>query len=765
MKHLPCLEQPETCYLAVHHHYDDDDDDDDGSGGCVVARTPRLRRNGDHLRDDSKHGGVRASRDARSRELLVMEPVYDDDGDDDDEKGEGGDDDDDLKLEHEQGNEDADATAADDDAHPEVLVRYRLRSAERPSRWLTCDPERGTVGFAKRRHRTKKRPSRRERDGEEETEFVDRTVWTFREEEDGGTTVYHASPNDPRRRTWALTLSLPARDENDESVPLVENDDDRTDLPVVLLDSSTSKIVTTWSIERGNGELCFVSLATDGDNDEDGPRSRARRHLRCDLTGKLSLASSPRGWEVWRFTTVRTSRRSGAEHGRRHRRVVRVTSWAHSTFALCSDATGRVLTLRADDAARARRAAPSDPAAFCRGWDEWTVSVTAGRRGTVLTSTRHGRVLRVSSTDGKLFTGPPAPDESTRDAHDGNWDLESAHRQTYDLYLQRRGDHVGKRLTAQAPLLSLPSPAAMFSLWRRKREDDSATGDATPAPAPPVVALTKNPIPKEADRWRVVVTAVEREAVVIALFSLARERYLASDEDGRIFLSSQVMDPDASWYLREAATAATTTMVSEHNHDVDEEEEEEETIDFEHREEEKQESSSSAADDEKDLSALLDRHDEPRSSDDASLSSSLASGHVLLSKAHPGRCLDCDERGALVTTLDDASMSPSPLWRLAPRLPRRVDASKIRTVALASAAAAATTVALPFAAAGALGAAGVAEASIVAEAVLGTAVAAEALASVVVVGTTARALLRSERACVGRGGAADAPPLCAWREW
>ena len=75
-------------------------------------------------------------------------------------------------------------------------------------------------------------------------------------------------------------------------------------------------------------------------------------------------------------------------------------------------------------------------------------------------------------------------------------------------------------------------------------------------------------------------------------------------------------------------------------------------------------------------------------------------------------------------------------WRLEPCMPRAVSSKKIKTFAIGTAAAVATTVAMPFAVAGVVGLIG-AEVGILADIVIVGLTGAEAIASVGVIGTTA----------------------------
>lgn len=96
--------------------------------------------------------------------------------------------------------------------------------------------------------------------------------------------------------------------------------------------------------------------------------------------------------------------------------------------------------------------------------------------------------------------------------------------------------------------------------------------------------------------------------------------------------------------------------------------------------------------------------------------------------------------GTLCTTLEGDGERES--WRFEPVMPRAVSGGKIKTFAIGTAAAVATTVAMPFAVAGVVGLIG-AEVGILADIVIVGLTSAEAIASVGVVGTTAALVFKA----------------------
>ncbi len=86
---------------------------------------------------------------------------------------------------------------------------------------------------------------------------------------------------------------------------------------------------TLWTIECVTGELCFMTNAN--------PTLRAHSpsphvNVRCDMAGLLSLSDHTKGWEVFRFMDAS------------YDGYVKISSWMHSQWLLCSTKDGRVMT-------------------------------------------------------------------------------------------------------------------------------------------------------------------------------------------------------------------------------------------------------------------------------------------------------------------------------------------------------------------------------------------------------------------------------------
>ncbi len=141
-----------------------------------------------------------------------------------------------------------------------------------------------------------------------------------------------------------------------------------------------------WHIELLSGELCFLS----------SPAQNKR--LSCHpWSGKLSMSSNWKGWEVWRLI----------EAGNGH---VRISNWTHQDKFLCSDGNGTVWTT--DN--------------HIGSWETWDVERTPdGSNGVVLRSVSHGRFLKAAVDGSPVSTSP------TFDGMSTTWQTDAGHGQSF----------------------------------------------------------------------------------------------------------------------------------------------------------------------------------------------------------------------------------------------------------------------------------------------------------------------------------------------
>jgi hypothetical protein len=132
-------------------------------------------------------------------------------------------------------------------------------------------------------------------------------------------------------------------------------------------------ITILWDIECVTGELCFISNP-----------SMDSRHLRCDMAGLLTLTDSCKGWEVFRLME--------AGHG-----YVKISSWMHSQWLLCSTADGTVTTCSH---------AESFLQDNLKGCPKWAIEKAPDdREGVIIRNKSYGRLLSIQ--EGVLKTYDP----------------------------------------------------------------------------------------------------------------------------------------------------------------------------------------------------------------------------------------------------------------------------------------------------------------------------------------------------------------------
>ena len=154
----------------------------------------------------------------------------------------------------------------------------------------------------------------------------------------------------------------------------------------------------SWNIELVTGELCFMSAPS------------IQKQMRCDMMGRLTLTSTAKGWEVFRFIE------SGGGK-------LRICSWMHSQHFLCCDPEdGAVITCGAS------RIVDEGPEI---GMDEWYVEKAPGRyasEGVVIrsASSKHLGDFLCHTEEG-VFTSVHFDEEASV------WHLNAGHSQKYSL--------------------------------------------------------------------------------------------------------------------------------------------------------------------------------------------------------------------------------------------------------------------------------------------------------------------------------------------
>jgi hypothetical protein len=301
---------------------------------------------------------------------------------------------------------------------------------------------------------------------------------------------------------------------------------------------------------------------------------------------------------------------------------IRLSSFAHANIFLSSDPNGNVSTT-------------SDI-----GPDtNWMVEKAPnGLFGMILISAVTGRVLRYN-LDTETFTMIPRLfiDESCV------FDFSSAHQSTYYFITK---DKTGRKLEAS------------------KRR------------------LTTRKLPGKllSEEWKIEET---NKFGVVRLYSNAKEQYLASDDDGQVFLEDI---PTKNRFVHHQSNARRLWTIEERD-----------------------------------------------------------GGFIVLSKATQ-RVLVAPNEGPIKTVPSGTIVKGSTRWMLEPRMPRQVNKEKMTAIGAAVGIGVATTVATPFIIAGAVGILGVAQVGIVGQVAIGGIRAAEALSTITRVTCTSSQLVKSQSA-------------------
>eukprot|EP00980_Cylindrotheca_fusiformis_P010828 scaffold2447_cov110-Cylindrotheca_fusiformis.AAC.10 len=170
-----------------------------------------------------------------------------------------------------------------------------------------------------------------------------------------------------------------------------------------------------WNVECSTGELCFLSNHSFSSQIQD---NKPPKQLRCDMAGMLSMDTNRKGWEVFRFME------SG--HG-----FVKISSWMHSQWLLCSTKDGKVSTCSHAESFRDYRPPEIKGNEKGEGEEEkkeekenenkptedssykccnWAIEKSPNGDGVIIRSKTHGRLLSIFN-NGELRTYDPSDDE------------------------------------------------------------------------------------------------------------------------------------------------------------------------------------------------------------------------------------------------------------------------------------------------------------------------------------------------------------------
>ena len=149
-----------------------------------------------------------------------------------------------------------------------------------------------------------------------------------------------------------------------------------------------------WTIECVTGELGFLSNKT------------LDSRVRCDMAGLLTLSDNWKGWEVFRLME--------ASHG-----YVKISSWMHSQWLLCSFSDGRVGTCSHAESFKDHRPEQDEEETVYESGQghkcsKWAIEKSPTGNGIIIRSKTHGRFLCVRD-NGELRTYHPSDKDKPKD--------------------------------------------------------------------------------------------------------------------------------------------------------------------------------------------------------------------------------------------------------------------------------------------------------------------------------------------------------------
>lgn len=208
---------------------------------------------------------------------------------------------------------------------------------------------------------------------------------------------------------------------------------------VFASDFTHGTIAILWRIECVTGELCFLS------------NPLLNQRIRCDLAGLATLSQNWKGWEVFRFME--------ANHG-----YVKIASWMHSQWLLCSTVEGTVTTCSHADSLL-----EENSKGIC---SKWAIEKSTSGNGVIIRSKTHGRLLSVKEGSLKTYHHND-DDENLPITNAGNQQAISEHG---DASGSKAGGETTASTQTQVPPFSQGDHAAAAAMpsksnwWSNRRE-------------------------------------------------------------------------------------------------------------------------------------------------------------------------------------------------------------------------------------------------------------------------------------------------------
>lgn len=500
----------------------------------------------------------------------------------------------------------------------------------------------------------------------------------------------------------------------------------------------------TWDVECSTGELCFLS----------NPTLNCR--LRCDMAGLITLTDAWKGWEVFRFME--------ASHG-----YVKISSWMHSQWLLCSKKDGSVTTcLMAESFAMDH----DENSKLCSKWAiEKAPAQLPGSNdmsphdGVILRSKSFNTLLCIKNGELKMYNpnneetdsnndevniAPLSLDNNNNDNSEkasgkgagGRWKSMRSSFTSMSQQLTSKAASLRNSTSTFASAIKTVTPAET-TIWQLEaahsqtyyfasspvlvEDADGKTSMSQPpksiGPFPYVTpnlrktdkiqfqkgeSLEADELATKNDNTNDDTTA--STTTTIKLYNIDQKQYIACSSTGTIVLVPQRDDPSTDWTMEKPQFQHGGSVFRNKLHNM-----------YLSYEEESVTSGEATA--------------------ESSSSNSGGGGH-----GHHFANLFGDSNQNMPKLIGSEFMGEREVWRLEPCMPRAVSSEKIATFAIGTGIAVGTTIAMPFALAGVgavMGALG-AEVGIVANVIFAGLTGAEALASVGAIGATAYLVFRPE---------------------
>jgi hypothetical protein len=533
----------------------------------------------------------------------------------------------------------------------------------------------------------------------------------------------------------------------------------------------------TWHVECVTGELCFLSNA----------HPQVHKRIRCDMAGLLSLTDQWKGWEVFRIMEC-------------HHHYVKISSWMHSQWILCSDADGRVSTCTLSDSMKLDYAVDGNEFSLKTGTkcSKWAIEKHPSGPGVLIRSQKHGRLLSIDASGTlKTFSVDDQINASliTDAVDDASSETSTVASSTiswvgasWNKSLKGMKTRLGASLRKSSPASSPASkevetkiPPFAMTVWHIEAAHSQTYyfGSIVPNKKPiiigPAPEVTTNP--RQADKLRLIRRYDNNKTITTKLYLTEKKQYIGcGSSDGTIVLLDNEEGDDSvgtDWIMDKSDTCddgesgkdgGSTFRNTKYN------------LYLSYKEEQTAvEAAATAATEKHVTDADEDDQTETRENDSENAG---AGDFMRYSPSHSQRFSNIfnSKTDPVATLVGISTLDERALWNLEPCMPRAVSSEKITTFAIGTSIAVGTTIAMPFALAGVAGVMGVMglNAGVAFHVIAAGLSGAEFLASVGAIGATAYLVFRPAQNSLSDEQENDEEegerewskrPFSNWRNW